>query len=129
MMTYYDPTVTDVDVEGISVSNLVDIWEKDGIEAAMDALDSAILLDGMDKNGNQNKSPKGTKRKLSNDSFFSDNGKVVIDEINDGISPDAIKAIQEEIESGNPSTIVDTIDICSDDDLDSIADADIIAEL
>ena len=129
MMTYYDPTVTDVDVEGISVSNLVDIWEKDGIEAAMDALDSAILLDGMDKNGNQNKSPKGTKRKLSNDSFFSDNGKVVIDEINDGISPDAIKAIQEEIESGNPSTIVDTIDICSDDDLDSITDAEIIAEL
>ena len=61
--------------------------------------------------------------------FFSDNGKVVIDEINDGISPDAIKAIQEEIESGNPSTIVDTIDIGSDDDLDSIADADIIAEL
>ena len=49
--------------------------------------------------------------------------------MNDGISPDAIKAIQEEIESGNPSTIVDTIDICSDDDLDSIADADIIAEL
>lgn len=129
MMTYYDPTVTDVDVEGISVSNLVDIWEKDGIEAAMDALDSAILLDGMDKNGNQNKSPKGTKRKLSNDSFFSDNGKVVIDEINDGISPDAIKAIQEEIESGNPSTIVDTIDIWSDDDLDSITDAEIIAEL
>lgn len=83
----------------------------------------------MDKTGNQNKSKKGTKRKLSNDSFFSDNSKVVRDEINDGISPDAIKAIQEEIESGNPSTIVDTIDIWSDDDLDSIADADIIAEL
>lgn len=129
MMTYYDPTVTDVDVEGISVSNLVDIWEKDGIEAAMDALDSAILQDGMDKSGNQNKSKKVTKRKLSNDSFFSDNSKVVIDEINDGVSPDSIKAIQEEIESGNSSTIVDTIDIWSDDDLDSITDAEIIAEL
>lgn len=129
MMTYYDPTVTDVDVEGISVSNLVDIWEKDGIEAAMDALDSAILQDGMDKSGNQNKSKKVTKRKLSNDSFFSDNSKVVIDEINDGVSPDSIKAIQEEIESGNSSAIVDTIDIWSDDDLDSITDAEIIAEL
>lgn len=44
MMTYYDPTVTDIDVSNIPVSELVDIWEEKGIDAAILAYEEGLAL-------------------------------------------------------------------------------------
>ena len=46
MMTYYDPTVTEIDMSGVPVAELVNIWEKNGIEAAINAYENGILLSG-----------------------------------------------------------------------------------
>lgn len=37
MMTYYDPTVTDIDLSEVPVAELINIWEKNGIDAAIKA--------------------------------------------------------------------------------------------
>ena len=44
MMTYYDPTVTDIDMSNVSASELVDIWEKKGIDAAIQAYEEGLVL-------------------------------------------------------------------------------------
>lgn len=45
MMTYYDPTVTDIDMSNVPASELVDIWEKEGIDAAINAFEEGFLED------------------------------------------------------------------------------------
>ena len=44
MMTYYDPTITDIDMSNVSASELVDIWEKKGIDAAIQAYEEGLML-------------------------------------------------------------------------------------
>lgn len=43
MMTYYDPTMTDIDMSEIPVAELVNIWEKNGIDFAIWAYENGIL--------------------------------------------------------------------------------------
>jgi retron-type reverse transcriptase len=68
MMTYYDPTATDIDMSNIPVSQLLDIWEKNGIEAAMNACEMGILDNTlkMDKHAVPVK-----KKKQNNSKIFS----------------------------------------------------------
>lgn len=56
MMTYYDPTVTDIDMSNVPASELVDIWEKKGIDAAIQAYEEGLLLSSDKK---QKKGEKG----------------------------------------------------------------------
>ena len=56
MMTYYDPTITDIDLSSISASELVDIWEKDGVDAAIRAYEDGLIQ-------NSGKKQKKNKKK------------------------------------------------------------------
>lgn len=49
MMTYYDPTVTDIDLSNIPASELVDIWEEKGIDAAIQAYEESLVLNSGNK--------------------------------------------------------------------------------
>ena len=49
MMTYYDPTVTDIDLSNIPASELVDIWEEKGIDAAIQAYEEGLALSSNNK--------------------------------------------------------------------------------
>lgn len=49
MMTYYDPTVTDIDLSNIPASELVDIWEEKGIDAAIQAYKESLVLNSGNK--------------------------------------------------------------------------------
>ncbi len=128
MMTYYDPTVTGVDVGGISVSKLVDIWDKDGIEAAMKELDTAILHEGAN-NGKNSKAQKGYKHKPSQISVPKRNDKSIIipGDLSDSVNPEDIKKIQQEIESGNPGKIIARVNLW--DDSDTIDEDEILGEI
>lgn len=50
MMTYYDPTVTDIDLSEVPVAELVNIWEKNGIDAAIQAYENGNLIKGRNDN-------------------------------------------------------------------------------
>ena len=42
MMTYYDPTVTDIDLSNVPATELIDIWEQEGIDSAIRAFEEGI---------------------------------------------------------------------------------------
>ncbi len=44
LMTYYDPTITDIDMSNVAASELVDIWEKKGLDAAIQAYEEGLEL-------------------------------------------------------------------------------------
>lgn len=72
MMTYYDPTVTDIDMSNVPASELVDIWEKEGIDAAIQAYEEGLVLN-FDKK--QEKTKKNVKpKKLATDIDLLDFG-------------------------------------------------------
>lgn len=62
MMTYYDPTVSDIDLSGVPVAELVNIWEHDGIDAAIEAYENGILFKE-ENTPEAKRSSKGNKKK------------------------------------------------------------------
>lgn len=72
MMTYYDPTVTDIDMSNVPASELVDIWEKKGIDAAIQAYEEGLVPNFVKKQEKTKK--KGMVKKLATDVDFFDFG-------------------------------------------------------
>jgi hypothetical protein len=64
LMTYYDPTVTDISLSNIPASQLIDIWEKEGIDVAIQAFEEGKFVDS-EKKQNNAKKKGGGKKKLS----------------------------------------------------------------
>ena len=62
LMTYYDPTVTEISLSGIPATELIDIWEKNGIDSAMQAFEKGTVAEPEKK---QNKVKKKTNAKKS----------------------------------------------------------------
>lgn len=131
MMTYYDPTVTDIDLSEVPVTELVNIWEKNGIDAAIEAYENGILPKGegvnkvaKDANVKGKKKSKKTQRGVVLPSM---NELVSIEDV-DIIDLADIAAVEEEIRSGkftevklNFSLNDESNDSCTDE-LDSIID-------
>lgn len=61
VMTYYDPTVTEIELSNIPASELIDIWEKDGIDSAIRAYEEGLLHSS---NKKQNVPPKKINAKM-----------------------------------------------------------------
>lgn len=59
MMTYYDPTVSDLDQSNVPASKLIDIWARNGIDAAIKAFEDGILQNQEKK---RNEKKKGIKK-------------------------------------------------------------------
>lgn len=129
MMTYYDPTVTDIDLSEVPVAELVNIWEKNGIDAAIEAYENGILLkgEGANKAVKDTKGKKKTKKPQKGVSLPSMNELVSIDDI-DFIDIADIAAVEEEIKSGKFTEVKlsfslnDESDDAGSDELDSIID-------
>lgn len=85
MMTYYDPTVTDIDMSNVPASELVDIWEKKGIDAAILAYEEGVLLNSGKKQEKTKK--KGKSKKLATDVDLLDFG------IDDALAIDDISSL------------------------------------
>lgn len=85
MMTYYDPTVTDIDLSSVSAPELVDIWEQKGINAAIEAYENGILFK------NNNKSSK--KIKVEKTKILSSKFPLIEDEF--GFSLNELANIEE----------------------------------
>ncbi len=62
LMTYYDPTVTDISLSNIPAAQLIDIWEKDGIDVAIQAFEKGTVVEPEKK---QNKVKKKNNAKKS----------------------------------------------------------------
>lgn len=127
MMTYYDPTVTDIDLSEIPVAELVNIWEKNGIDAAIEAYENGILH--MDEDGSKaKKGVKGKKKKQKTQKgkfLPSIDEMVSLDDI-DFIDVADIAAVEEEIKSGNLTkqffSLTDKSNDSDSDELDTIID-------
>ena len=61
MMTYYDPTVTDIDLSNVPASELIDIWEKKGIDVAIQAYEKGLELCSDKKQKKTQKTGKTSK--------------------------------------------------------------------
>ena len=81
MMTYYDPTVTDIDLSSVPASELIDIWEKKGIDAAIQAYEEGFKL-SPDKKQKRSKK-NGNTKKLASDIKLLDFGIDDVLAIND----------------------------------------------
>lgn len=129
MMTYYDPTVTDIDLSEVPVAELVNIWEKNGIDAAIEAYENGILLkgEGANKAAKDAKGKKKTKKPQKGVLLSSMNESVSIDDV-DIIDVADIAAVEEEIKSGKFTEVKlsfslnDKSDDSGTDELDSIID-------
>ena len=128
MMTYYDPTVTDIDLSEVPVAELINIWEKNGIDAAIKAYENGILLKGEGANkAAKGAEGKGKKKTQKGVSFPSMDELVSFDDV-DFIDAADIAAVEEEIRSGNFTEVKlsfslnDESDDSSSDELDSIID-------
>lgn len=129
MMTYYDPTVTDIDLSEVPVAELVNIWEKDGVDAAIEAYENGILFkgEGVNKAAKSAKDKKKTKKPQKGVSLPSMNELIPIDDV-DFIDMAAIAAVEEEIKSGKTTEVKlsfslnDESDDSGSDELDSIID-------
>jgi hypothetical protein len=64
LMTYYDPTVTDISLSNIPAAQLIDIWEKDGIDVAIQAFEEGKVVES-DKKQSKVKKYRGVKRPAS----------------------------------------------------------------
>ena len=88
LMTYYDPTVTEISLSSIPATELIDIWEKNGIDSAIQAFEKGTVVEPEKK---QNKVKKKTNAKKSSspidivdmgiDDLFIDDIDGYIDEI------------------------------------------------
>ena len=85
MMTYYDPTVTDIDLSNVPASELVDIWEKKGIDAAIQAYEKGLELCSDKKQKKTQK--RGKTSKMTSDIDLLDYG------IDDGLSINDIDSL------------------------------------
>ena len=131
MMTYYDPTVTDIDLSEVPVTELVNIWEKNGIDAAIEAYENGILSKGEGVNKAAKdanvKGEKKTKKTQKGVVLPSMNELVSIEDV-DIIDLADIAAVEEEIRSGKftevklNSSLNDESDDSCTDELDSIID-------
>ena len=129
MMTYYDPTVTDIDLSEVPVTELVNIWEKNGIDAAIEAYENGILLkgEGANKAAKDAKGKKKTKKPQKGVLLSSMNESVSIDDV-DIIDVADIAAVEEEIKSGKFTEVKlsfslnDESDDSGTDEQDSIID-------
>ena len=45
LMTYYDPTVTEISLSSIPATELIDIWEKNGIDSAIQAFEKGTVVE------------------------------------------------------------------------------------
>ena len=126
MMTYYDPTVTDIDLSEVPVAELVNIWEKNGIDAAIEAYENGILLkgEGANKAAKDAKGKKKTKKPQKGVFLPSMSESVSLDV--DYIDVADIAAVEEEIRSGKPtklsSSFTDEYNDLDSDELDTIVD-------
>ena len=102
MMTYYDPTVTDIDLSEVPVTELVNIWEKNGIDAAIEAYENGILPKGEGVNkAAKDANVKGKKKtKTQKGVVLSSMNELVSIEDVDIIDLADIAAFEEEIRSG-----------------------------
>ena len=136
MMTYYDPTVTDIDLSEVPVAELVNIWEKNGIDAAIEAYENGILLkgEGVNKAAKDAQGKKKTKKPQKGVSLPSMNELVSIDDV-DYIDVADIAAVEEEIKSGKFTEVKlsfslnDESDDSGSDELDSIIEEDSFDDL
>jgi hypothetical protein len=88
LMTYYDPTVTEISLSSIPATELIDIWEKNGIDSAIQAFEKGTVVEPEKK---QNKVKKKTNAKKTSspidivdmgiDDLFIDDIDGYIDEI------------------------------------------------
>ena len=127
MMTYYDPTVTDIDLSEVPVTELVNIWEKNGIDAAIEAYENGILH--MDEDGSKaKKGVKGKKKKQKTQKgkFLPSIDEMVSLDAIDFIDVADIAAVEEEIKSGNLTkqffSLTDKSNDSDSDELDTIID-------
>ena len=129
MMTYYDPTVTDIDLSEVPVAELVNIWEKNGIDAAIEAYENVILIreEGANKVAKGAKGKNKTKKTQKGVFLPSMNELLSIDDV-DFIDVADIAAVEEEIKSGKFTEVKlsfslnDESDDSGTDELDSIID-------
>lgn len=63
LMTYYDPTQTDIDLCTVPATELIDLWEKEGIDAAINAYEDG-WANAFLKTGNISKK-KSSRKKYS----------------------------------------------------------------
>ena len=131
MMTYYDPTVADIDLSEVPVTELINIWEKNGIDAAIEAYENGILFKGEGANkaakDAKGEGKKKTKKPQKGVFLPSMNESVSIDDV-DIIDLADIAAVEEEIKSGKFTEVKlsfslnDESDDSGTDELDSIID-------
>lgn len=128
MMTYYDPTVTDIELSEVSGAELINIWEKNGIDAAIEAYENGLLFNEgnvsqkfqRSKSGKKNAKLKDKTSKAAEESTFLGDFDVI--DVAD------IAAIEAEIKAGNFTEselnflLDDKSDDSNTDELDSIID-------
>jgi hypothetical protein len=108
MMTYFDPTVTDIDLGDISESELINIWEKDGIDTAIEAYKNGI-------SHNEENKPK-TSQRTKGKKNKTNKGKTTKKYVNDFDDFDSISAKElADMKSGNFTEL--KIDFSSWDDI------------
>lgn len=129
MMTYYDPTVAEIDLSDVPLAELVNIWEKEGIDAAIDAYENGILFKGIDDKGKKTmQKAKKVKSLPLKDELSS------IDDT-DFINEADLVAFEEDVKSGNFTEVKlrlslnDKSDDSVSDELDLIFDEGIFDEL
>lgn len=78
LMTYHDPTVTDIDLSSIPVNELIDIWEKEGIDAAIKAYEEGLepdfgkmMVEAFKKIKEKKKAPSRGKNGMGHPNFFN----------------------------------------------------------
>lgn len=91
MMTYYDPTVTDIDLSNVPASELVDIWEKKGVDAAIQDYEEG-LVQGLSSKRKPNRAKKSEKKNMDSDvlEIDIDDWDSLISEMSDASLDDAI---------------------------------------
>lgn len=127
MMTYYDPTISDIDLSEVHVSELVNIWEGKGIDAAIEAYEMGIMSkeDNTSKTGTNNK--KKSSKPKKNKAVSTLGELIPFDETSFNYIAD-IAIIEEEIKSGNFTEVKLNLEAINGseesgiDDLDSIID-------
>lgn len=137
MMTYYDPTVTNFDSSDVPVSELVNIWEKKGIDAAIEAYEDGILLKGIEKvkaeKGMAKSEKKGVSSKRKTDSNIAKS--VDFEETEFDIIGEDLVAAEEEIRLSNIKkglvdiSLVNESEDSNTEELDSIIEEGAFDEL
>jgi hypothetical protein len=80
LMTYYDPTVTDIDLSKIPPMELIDIWEKEGVDAAIRAYEDGVELDS-DKKQKKERKKHNAKKKNSHTDLIDVDDVLTIDDV------------------------------------------------